>query len=74
LLPANVALAVECTPTGAAVMLDGKQVGTCPYSGTAHPGPHTVRVEAAGFAPREDWIAVEAGKPLSRRYVLQKAP
>ena len=47
-------LRVESEPSGAAVFLDGAEVGHAPLTlDKVAPGPHTVRVTLAGFAPAQ---------------------
>ena len=56
-------LVVLTEPSGAAVYLNGRSVGTSPYEGKGlSSGKYTVRVTKEGYEPWEKDVAVEAGK------------
>lgn len=63
-------LSVECDPGGAAVIVDGKEVGTAPWSGEVTPGKHTVRLTLDGHAPTSRTVTLARGQPLTERFVL----
>jgi serine/threonine-protein kinase len=55
---------VQTEPPGAAVWLDGRDVGRSPVSvGQPEPGVHSMRVELAGHAPTGFEFTVVAGTP-----------
>ncbi len=59
-------LEVSSSTTGAAVYIDGEQVGTIPLPGpltALTPGEHTIKVEKAGFAPYIDVFRIDRKKP-----------
>jgi hypothetical protein len=58
-------------PDGARVSIDGEAAGTIPFAAPARlaEGPHTVTVEAAGFAPDTRTLNVKAGQ-LVRTHVM----
>jgi serine/threonine-protein kinase len=64
---------IDSEPTGATIWVDGAESGTSPrVVPGVRPGPHTVRVAAAGFADAELGIVVPPdGKSPPLRFVLQ---
>ena len=65
-----VLLSVVSTPDGAAVFVDGRQVGVTPLKVEVAPGPHFIAVERAGFLRSSEELTLEAGKPIERKLVL----
>lgn len=55
-----VEVSVSSTPSGAAVLLDGKRVGSTPWSGKATRGSHSISLTLAGHATAER--SVELGE------------
>jgi TonB family protein len=66
-------LRIDSDPTGATIWVDDAESGIAPrVVPSIRPGPHTVRVAAAGFADAELGIVVPAdGKSPPLRFVLQ---
>lgn len=73
MLPAPVELAVETTPAGALVMVDGRQAGTSPFrGGNLEPGKeYTIDVMAAGYKSYTSKVKAEIGKTVSLRVALE---
>jgi TonB family protein len=60
--PAAVPLRIETEPVGAAVWVDGANLGQSPvYSGLLKPGRHEVRVTQEGYAPAQLTLDIEPG-------------
>jgi len=58
------AMSFASRPPGARVILDGKDVGTTPFTlNRVAPGHHTIELRLAGYRPWTTSITVEAGKP-----------
>ena len=55
-------LVVDSRPPGAAVFIDGRRAGVTPLTMTIAPGPHTVRMEHAGYRPGTTRVVVKAGE------------
>ncbi len=76
LQPVEAKGAVTSEPSGAMVTLDGHEAGKTPLDGLRlTPGPHELRVEAAGYRPWRQRIEATAGQPvaLEARLVPQPA-
>ena len=59
------ALRVESRPSGAAVMIDGRVVGTTPLQiSDLEPGPHQVRLELPGHRPWATTASIVAGQSV----------
>jgi PKD repeat protein len=73
--PETGTLRVETTPSGAAVRIDGTDVGTSPVgrSGLA-PGSHSVRVSRAGYQTVTQSATVVAGTTTTVRITLTPIP
>ena len=69
-------LALTVTPAGATVTVDGRPVGTAPLAEPLllAPGEYTVGFLAAGHAPREISIRIEAGSELERTIAMAPQP
>ena len=75
-------LAIESSPPGAIVYLDGVVVGATPYAGPVVPGPHRVELRMEGYRPHVHELRVEPeGAPapvavalVAQRRRLQLAP
>lgn len=63
---------VRTRPSGATVVVDGEMVGKTPLQLQPRPGPHVVRVEHAGYAPRE--VSLESTPGFSERLDLDLIP
>src|SRR2546421_12481362 len=66
-------LAVPSTPTGAAVTVDGAQVGVTPWSAEAKPGAHSVAVSGAGFVKEERTVQIHLSRDTDLAFALQRA-
>ena len=65
-------LAVTSEPAGARVAIDGNAAGVTPLAAIAvAPGEHTVRIDAPGFRPEEERVAVAAGGTYTLDRALQ---
>ena len=62
-------VAVESTPAGAEVLVDGESRGTTPITLSVSPGPHKLELRRRG-ASREISIDVKAGEQLSQQIDL----
>jgi hypothetical protein len=62
--PATGTIHVACTPSGAAIELDGHAAGTSPTDLTVPAGPHELRLTLAGYAPISRTVAVTAGSTV----------
>ena len=66
-------LTVTSTPTGAAVTVDGAQVGVTPWSAEAKPGAHSVAVSGAGFVKEERTVQIHLNRDTDLAFALQRA-
>jgi eukaryotic-like serine/threonine-protein kinase len=76
LQPVEAKGAITSEPSGAVVALDGHAVGRTPLDSLRlTPGPHELRLEAAGYRPWRQRIEATAGQPvaLEARLVPQPA-
>ncbi|HKA92084.1 MAG TPA: PEGA domain-containing protein [Haliangiales bacterium] len=71
--PKKVALAVDSSPPGAAIRVDGGGVGIAPVTVELEPGEHTVRADLAGRTAGEEKVKLDPAAP-PRRLVLTLAP
>jgi hypothetical protein len=55
-------LEIRTVPAGAAVTVDGKQVGVSDLRHRASPGPHTVLVERTGYVPETRSVTLVEGE------------
>ena len=67
-------LRVKTRPEAARVLVNGRQVGTSPYSGTLEAGVYTLRVERDGYDPREEQVTVVSGEEASVDLALSSSP
>lgn len=74
--PTTGAIALRVTPATAVVTLDGaaQPVGEAVLMRDVAPGEHTLKVEAAGFQPREEKVQVEAGDKVRLQVDLVAVP
>lgn len=63
-------LAVLSTPPGAQVSLDGKAVGTTPWSGATTAGKHQLEVTLAGYKPVKKSVTLAPGRAGSEALTL----
>ncbi len=70
--PASVKLAIDSEPSGASVLVDGKQVGTTPYADTvdAAGGSRTYTVQKAGYVDATATLPTD--RDGTRTLVLEK--
>lgn len=63
-------------PEGAAVAVDGNQVGLAPLPEAIFlaPGDHALAITADGYQPSEQTLAVEAGSEAERTFELEPVP
>ncbi len=66
-------LAVEATPTGATISIDGEQVGSGSVRQRVAPGEHVVEVIAEGYESARRALSVEAGRTREIVFDLQRA-
>jgi len=66
-------LAVESTPTEAAVSLDGTPAGTTPMQRSLEGGTYEVRLEKEGFAPIVRTVSLEPGEQYEMAPTLEPA-
>jgi hypothetical protein len=57
-----VSVTLDSQPPGARLTVDGRELGSAPFSGMLAPGPHQVRAALAGHLDAEQVIEVAAGK------------
>jgi formylglycine-generating enzyme required for sulfatase activity len=62
--PAFAGVSVESVPTGARVLVDGKELGATPLQATLDAGRYTLALEHPGYRRFETPITVKAGEPL----------
>jgi len=76
LIPTTGSLAVNSTPAGAAITLDGTETGqVTPYTFDAlTPGEHTVAVNLAGYEPASQTVSVVAGSTVNAEFTLVLIP
>jgi hypothetical protein len=55
-------LRVTSRPTGAAVSIDGDNVGTTPWQGELSQGEHRLRVSHPGYSPVEQRVSIPGGE------------
>ena len=60
--PSQATLAIESSPRGADVFLDGRFVGTTPLRVTSQPGRRSLRIEADGYYPFETTLQLSPGE------------
>lgn len=65
LLPAWAAFAIESTPAGATLTVDGANLGRTPYAGELLHGRRALGVRMKGYRPWSRTIDVVAGQPVS---------
>ncbi len=72
LIPTTGSLAVNSTPQGAAITLDGTETGqVTPYTfSELAPGDHTVAVNLAGYEPASKTVSVVAGSTVPAEFTL----
>jgi TonB family protein len=75
LQPVEAPGSVTSQPSGATVVLDGREAGKTPlHDLRLTPGPHDVRVEAAGYRPWRQRVDASAGVPVTLEARLVAAP
>ena len=57
-------IAVDSTPTGAEIRVDGANVGRSPWQGRLSAGSHMVEVSATGYLPSRTKVVVTPSKLL----------
>ncbi|HSK08338.1 MAG TPA: PEGA domain-containing protein [Vicinamibacterales bacterium] len=65
-------LVVESDPSGADIVLDGKEAGRTPATLTVAPGPHHLEVRGGGSS-RAAWVTVPEGEPLTHKVSMPEA-
>ena len=70
------AVMLEVEPAGAAILIDGKEVGRSPMSQPVfvEPGRHTYAVTREGYTPVEGTMDLPPGKEMRRRISLKPMP
>lgn len=69
--PQNGTIKINSTPAGATLFLDGKRVGTAPYSAETTQGRHKVRAEADGYKSVEIMVSLN-GDLANANLTLQR--
>ncbi|HET6614202.1 MAG TPA: PEGA domain-containing protein [Kofleriaceae bacterium] len=71
-----VEVVLDVSPEGAAVIVDGTQVGTAPLPTPLYlaPGDHKVAVKAPDHLPKEITVTVTAGQRVKQTIALAKRP
>lgn len=59
--------------TGAAVRIDGQNVGTVPHRQTVQPGRHLVQVGKEGYVTFNQWTEATGGQVLTLPVILEQA-
>lgn len=72
--PATVEVAIESTPPGAQVVLDGAVLGTTPFHGSVARRDRELKliVRLAGYADRI--VIARASQPITERIALARKP
>ena len=65
LVPSYAMVSVASLPTGARVLIDGKERGTTPFESTLDAGRHELTLAHPAYRPFETPITVKPGEPLS---------
>lgn len=63
-----VPVAIDSQPPGARLTVDGRELGSAPFSGSLPPGQHRVRAVLAGHLDAEQVIDVAPGKTDAQRF------
>jgi tetratricopeptide (TPR) repeat protein len=66
-------LHVDTEPPEATVSVDGKQVGTSPYTGDVPPGDHQLAVSNDGYKTIAQDLSIDPGQQLSLKLAMQPA-
>ncbi|TMA26919.1 MAG: PEGA domain-containing protein, partial [Deltaproteobacteria bacterium] len=66
-------LHIETEPPEAVVSIDGKQVGTSPYTGEMAPGDHQLEVSNEGYKTIAQDLSLDSGQQLSLKLAMQPA-
>jgi serine/threonine protein kinase len=64
-------LRVTSNPTGAAVSIDGSDVGVTPWRGELTRGEHQLQVTHPGYSPVEQRVSILEGRELEQSLVLK---
>jgi hypothetical protein len=67
-------LTLTSHPTGAAVAIDGKEIGITPWSGEIRPGNHKVLVASKGFVKEERIVQVQPNRDADVTFALNREP
>ncbi|TMA25455.1 MAG: PEGA domain-containing protein [Deltaproteobacteria bacterium] len=67
-------LTLTSQPGGAAVTLDGKEVGLTPWAAEMRPGNHRVAVAAKGYLKEERLVAVQPNRDVDLTFALNRSP
>ncbi|MBE2253714.1 MAG: PEGA domain-containing protein, partial [Myxococcus sp.] len=65
---------VSSEPPGAQLEVDGKPVGTTPWSGVLPPGPHRARATLERFLPLDQPFTVSRGEPVTVALAFKADP
>lgn len=68
LIPQEGGLAIETLPWGAAIAINGEQVGVAPWRGSLEPGTHEINLSARGYEEETRRVAVVAGATEQVRF------
>ena len=67
-------LTVASAPDGAAVVIDGKEVGLTPWNGELKLGEHTVQVRRAGYLAAERAVTMQSNRDADLSFALERTP
>ena len=67
-------LTLTSNPSGAKVLMDGKELGITPWSGEVKPGNHKLSVGAQGFTKEERIVQVQANRDADVTFALNREP
>ena len=65
-------LTISSTPIGAAVAIDGKDVGLTPWSGELRLGDHTVQLSRTGYFSADRAVAIQANRDSDLQFALER--
>lgn len=73
-VPTQGILKIESVPSGATVIIDGKELGVTPLAISLPAGSHEVQWQQTGYRTANDAVDIKVGETLSTRIVLTSVP
>ncbi len=64
-------ISIEANPAGAAILIDGEEMGTGKYEGELPAGPHKVTIILAGYKNEAREVTVSEGKTATQSIALE---